>query len=52
MLSLLSNRADGSTLNELKSVLHFDDEMSFNNELQELISLFLSVRCKTRMKTE
>jgi len=44
MMALLSNGAEGSTLNELKSVLHFDDEISFNDELEDLITFLLSVR--------
>jgi len=43
MLSLLSNGAEGSTLNELKSVLRFDDKISFNDKLKALIRL-LNVR--------
>ncbi|EFN74850.1 Antichymotrypsin-2 [Camponotus floridanus] len=44
MLSLLFNGAEGSTLDELKSVLHFKDEISFNNELKALIILLSDIK--------
>ncbi|XP_018310584.1 antichymotrypsin-2 isoform X2 [Mycetomoellerius zeteki] len=43
ILSLLSNGAEGSTLNELKSVLHYDDIISVNDEFKALIVLLKDI---------
>jgi len=39
ILSLLSNGSGGSTLNELKSILYYDDAIFANNQLKALIYL-------------
>ncbi|KYN00229.1 PREDICTED: antichymotrypsin-2-like [Cyphomyrmex costatus] len=43
ILFLLSNGAAGSTLNELKSVLHYDDVVSTNDEFKALILLLKDI---------
>jgi len=45
ILSLLSNGAGGSTLNELKSVLQYDNIVSANDKFKTLIFL-LKVRLR------
>ncbi|XP_018339989.1 PREDICTED: antichymotrypsin-2-like isoform X1 [Trachymyrmex septentrionalis] len=43
ILSLLSNGAGGSTLNELKSVLHYDNIVSANDKFKTLIFLLKGI---------
>ncbi|XP_014479261.1 PREDICTED: leukocyte elastase inhibitor-like isoform X2 [Dinoponera quadriceps] len=43
ILSLLVNGADGTTLDELKSVLHHNDSSSLNNEFKALIPLLNNI---------
>lgn len=45
ILSLLSNGAGGFTLTELKSVLHYDNVASSNDEFKAL-ALLLNVRLR------